>query len=60
MSDVAFSWVRENREKLDKEDVAKLSRVRYFDMIDKGSTLGVMDFMNLGESVVSIYRKYNI
>lgn len=60
MSDVAFSWVRENREKLDKEDVAKLSRVRYFDMIDKGFTLGVMDFMNLGESVVSIYRKYNI
>lgn len=59
MSDVAFSWVRENREKLDKEDVAKLSRVRYFDMIDKGFTLGVMDFMSLGESVVSIYRKYN-
>ncbi|WP_460271678.1 hypothetical protein [Bacillus sp. NEAU-Y102] len=59
MADVAFSWVRENREKLDKEDVEKLSRVHYFDMIDKGSTLEVMDFMSLGESVVSIYRKYN-
>ena len=59
MSDVAFSWVRNNRERLDKEDVAKLSRFGYFDMMDRGSCLGVKDFVQLGESVVNIYRKYN-